>query len=1061
MYESPSAAIDSDPAAVDGEVVRGDDDDDDDDNDNDNNNDIDDDGNNTPKDMRKQNRAANSPPPPPCRRDSEKNNNDDAGILDRTTACTMEEEHMDDSVHGGSVPYHPFPEKVVSDEEHGTAPVSVKTAVGTTEELGSPPPTTDDTENTIKSTTTTTTTTTATATIQTPNNVDERDEKPEILTLPLDSLHQIASFLTPAEWLHFAQSNRAAGVASREIVRRVRLHGFKCAAEVISAWKLGHHSDARELAALYVQSGVPIYPRSLGHSYHTLLWKMQVESREMARGTQGGEGDERMNRIDPFFLDRMEFRLSQEYSPELTYVEEKCLYHWTKHTIETDTTPPSSISRNPHLRRRLPPPLRQNSSDTTRGSSNRHGRVHSPSAAVASDNESMLIEQRRLPVRVHRHLLDQHVRRKFCVNDHDGSMITPGFSLSADFFHPLQETLGGATCTDACVVDLQSIPENIESTQAEVMEESVPAVQLPLEMNGVEPRIRMPDADDILVAQERRRPPSPTRIMHALESCKVEAYTASMETSLEFDEGDGSRELRNHLRSRFSTYQRRLEGLLVQMDTSGFEECILDLWDEFFPHTAYIQYFDMHTAVPRVSCLQKFLTRPCPKAIGIVQCEIERIKITTKGNGVSMKGRLFPTYEYRLFIRHRPHNQAPESALEVQDDESFDRRDTVLMVAKNRGRKHTEISGVGPTKKGSNNYYLYMPQQMDVDAHYNKVNIHAEASKMIPNGASLDPVLVSEETISVLMGRLQSNFIGTEFQIFTPRLKKPDACRKAELEIVKTVYSPSDDEVDYDNCYSSDTNPTRRSRHGIFRLASSQPHSESSCEVSTPRDRAHSVPRSGSSDNLRRPNRRAIANAEGISTQSSVSEEEDGVITYTANLLGSRPRIMDVCIPRVNPDSVTGTDWRRYLESVDEPEEGRMLSCFRQLLQRLDNLDPQQPRVDGGDGAQEPHHRDNDDAGNPVSTSGGDDFGLVPLQNRPPWWNVELGSFVLNFGGRVSVASVKNFQLCDRNDQDNIMLQFGRIHGRHSFTMDFQYPLTAVQAFSIAISSLQSKISFG
>ena len=90
-----------------------------------------------------------------------------------------------------------------------------------------------------------------------------------------------------------------------------------------------------------------------------------------------------------------------------------------------------------------------------------------------------------------------------------------------------------------------------------------------------------------------------------------------------------------------------------------------------------------------------------------------------------------------------------------------------------------------------------------------------------------------------------------------------------------------------------------------------------------------------------------------------------------------------------------------------------------------------------------------------------EDFGLMTLQNRPPWWNVELGSFVLNFGGRVSVASVKNFQLCERSDHDRIMLQFGRIQGRHSFTMDFQHPLSAVQAFSIAISSLQSKISFG
>lgn len=86
--------------------------------------------------------------------------------------------------------------------------------------------------------------------------------------------------------------------------------------------------------------------------------------------------------------------------------------------------------------------------------------------------------------------------------------------------------------------------------------------------------------------------------------------------------------------------------------------------------------------------------------------------------------------------------------------------------------------------------------------------------------------------------------------------------------------------------------------------------------------------------------------------------------------------------------------------------------------------------------------------------------GLMVFQNHPPWWNVELGAFVLNFGGRVSVASVKNFQLCERRDQDHIM-QFGRIQGRHHFTMDFQHPLTPAQAFAIAISSLQSKISFG
>jgi hypothetical protein len=187
-------------------------------------------------------------------------------------------------------------------------------------------------------------------------------------------------------------------------------------------------------------------------------------------------------------------------------------------------------------------------------------------------------------------------------------------------------------------------------------------------------------------------------------------------------------------------------------------------------------------------------------------------------------------------------------------------------------------------------------------------------------------------------------------------------------------------------------------------------------------------------------------------TKTYILEEEDGCITYTANLLGSRPRIMDVCIPKVETESNQCIEWKHYLSNSEDLDECKMLNCFRQVLQRLEN--PSQPPG--------PHEETNQDleVDRDVYIPP-EDFGLMPLQNRPPWWNVELGSFVLNFGGRVSVASVKNFQLCDRNDHDKILLQFGRIQGRHSFTMDFQHPLTAVQAFSIAISSLQSKISFG
>jgi hypothetical protein len=177
----------------------------------------------------------------------------------------------------------------------------------------------------------------------------------------------------------------------------------------------------------------------------------------------------------------------------------------------------------------------------------------------------------------------------------------------------------------------------------------------------------------------------------------------------------------------------------------------------------------------------------------------------------------------------------------------------------------------------------------------------------------------------------------------------------------------------------------------------------------------------------------------------SISEEEEiGAVMYTANLLGNRPRIMDVCIPKLNDNGSPIRVWRRSTDSgIEDGESGnsnQMLSEFKVMQQARDSRE---------------------EVGTEVHESSASDNSLLILQNRPPWWNAEINAFVLNFGGRVSVASVKNFQLVERTNQDYVMLQFGRIHGRHHFTMDLQYPLTPMQAFAIAISSLQSKFSFG
>ncbi|MBA0717290.1 hypothetical protein Golax_005123 [Gossypium laxum] len=89
----------------------------------------------------------------------------------------------------------------------------------------------------------------------------------------------------------------------------------------------------------------------------------------------------------------------------------------------------------------------------------------------------------------------------------------------------------------------------------------------------------------------------------------------------------------------------------------------------------------------------------------------------------------------------------------------------------------------------------------------------------------------------------------------------------------------------------------------------------------------------------------------------------------------------------------------------------------------------------------------------------------LALKNKAPRWHEQLQCWCLNFKGRVTVASVKNFQLVaavepshnvSPEEQEKVILQFGKI-GKDIFTMDYRYPLSAFQAFAISLSCFDTK----
>ncbi|GIL70974.1 hypothetical protein Vretimale_4064 [Volvox reticuliferus] len=142
------------------------------------------------------------------------------------------------------------------------------------------------------------------------------------------------------------------------------------------------------------------------------------------------------------------------------------------------------------------------------------------------------------------------------------------------------------------------------------------------------------------------------------------------------------------------------------------------------------------------------------------------------------------------------------------------------------------------------------------------------------------------------------------------------------------------------------------------------------------------------------------------------TRQELGAVTYQYNVLGTRgPRKMMAAIPAVD-----GSGRRLYHANSDT-------DCILERIRHRKGLDE-----------------------------------LVMMGNKPPRWNDELNAYCLNFNGRVTEASVKNFQLVSDDNHNHIILQFGKV-GKDTFTMDYQWPISAFQAFAICMSSFDNKLA--
>ena len=118
------------------------------------------------------------------------------------------------------------------------------------------------------------------------------------------------------------------------------------------------------------------------------------------------------------------------------------------------------------------------------------------------------------------------------------------------------------------------------------------------------------------------------------------------------------------------------------------------------------------------------------------------------------------------------------------------------------------------------------------------------------------------------------------------------------------------------------------------------------------------------------------------------------------------------------------------------------------------------------------------------------DFSRQPLMdssldrlfvNVSPWWDEQLGHFVLRYGGRAKIASVKNVQLLpisaekeiaseeeeapvqsagimQHHNLDKVSYLLGKV-GENSYNCDFKKPFSLLQAFALALILIEPSIA--
>ena len=161
-----------------------------------------------------------------------------------------------------------------------------------------------------------------------------------------------------------------------------------------------------------------------------------------------------------------------------------------------------------------------------------------------------------------------------------------------------------------------------------------------------------------------------------------------------------------------------------------------------------------------------------------------------------------------------------------------------------------------------------------------------------------------------------------------------------------------------------------------------------------------------------------ISNSEGGTIFKDLARKQQALLVYKTNVLGRVPNAMSLVLPKPGELQTYG----------DEEGEG----------EKVDNSVMYKAYT------------------NNKATKAASQF--VVLETKKPRWNPKMEAWTMDFKGRAKLASKKNFQLVDVEEEERLLMLFGKMT-KNRWCLDYSPPMSPLTCLFVALTAFSAKLA--